>query len=96
MARVEYDVRVTEHKALEDEFKKRFPVEYWYSYVSATEPVMFSIFVVKHTREMMTIESGVKGMGGVASVRNLVLYPVHIFKFPLRDALKEIIDKELK
>ncbi len=96
MARVEYNVRVIDNKTVEKEFKDHFPVEYWYSYVSATEPVMFSVFVVKHTREMMDIESRVKKIAGVVAVRNLILYPVHIFKFPLRSALKEIIDNGLK
>ncbi|MFW9976456.1 MAG: Lrp/AsnC family transcriptional regulator [Candidatus Thorarchaeota archaeon] len=95
MARVEFDARSTNSKTLEAELKEHLPVEYWYSYVSATEPVMFSVFVVKHTRDMQDVATKVKNMHGVISVRNMVLYPVQIFKFPLREALKTIIDAEL-
>ncbi len=95
-AKVEFDVTKTDYGTLKQEFQDRFPEEYWYSYISATKPVMFSYFVVEHTRNIQMIEHQLKNISGIVSVKNLVLYPVHILKFPLRNALKEMIDVALR
>ncbi len=95
LSRIQFDVRETSSTEVETEFNDQYPLEYWYSYVSATEPVMFSVFVVPHIREAREIEEYLKKLSGVQSVKNMVLYPAHIFKYPMQDALRKIIAERL-
>ncbi len=56
---------------------------------------MFSVFVVSHIREAREIEEYLKKLSGVQSVKNMVLYPAHIFKYPMQDALRKMIREQL-
>jgi len=65
---------------IDDWLRKEFSLEYWYSYFSAMEPILFAKFVTDHFRDAEKISRIVKNNPHSASVDVLLSYPVT--KFP--------------
>ncbi|MFW9834929.1 MAG: Lrp/AsnC family transcriptional regulator [Candidatus Thorarchaeota archaeon] len=83
-------VRYDEQKARMDEvdqwFRDRFPNEYWFSFYSAMEPILFAKFVTDHFRDAEQISRISKTTPFTKSVDVLLSYPVK--KFPRLGRIK--------
>ncbi|MFW9907603.1 MAG: winged helix-turn-helix transcriptional regulator [Candidatus Thorarchaeota archaeon] len=78
---------------LAENLEHHFPDTYWYSFVSATNPIILSVFVIEHPREIETITDKVLAVEGVESAHAHLLYPAKLYRYPLKDKLAEIIKK---
>jgi Lrp/AsnC family leucine-responsive transcriptional regulator len=67
-------------------FREAFPEEYWFSFSSAMEPVMFAKFVTDHFRDAEQISQITKKAPFSKSVDVLLSYPVK--KFPRLGRIK--------
>ncbi|MFQ5884165.1 MAG: hypothetical protein ACE5IO_03590, partial [Thermoplasmata archaeon] len=65
---------------------EEYPLEYWYSYASALEPVVFAKFVTEHFREAETITRRVTAADFAKATRTMICYPVK--KFPRLGQIK--------
>jgi DNA-binding Lrp family transcriptional regulator len=74
--RVKYDQRSAGHKEIDDWLNEIYPVKYWYSFVSALEPVIFAKFVIDHFKDAAEITERVKKAPFVEKADALVSYPV--------------------
>ncbi len=93
VTRITYDENQVEPKKLVQWLEKKFPREHWYSYASATEPILFSTFVVKNMNMFERIAHGIKRGPMVDQVEILVLYPMRHFKGLREILLDEILEQ---
>ncbi|MFW9799842.1 MAG: winged helix-turn-helix transcriptional regulator [Candidatus Thorarchaeota archaeon] len=78
--RIEYDEREGTTDEIEQWLRNEYPLEYWYSYASALEPVIFAKFVTEHFREAETITKRITATRFTRATRTMICYPVR--KFP--------------
>jgi DNA-binding Lrp family transcriptional regulator len=64
--------------------QQHFPVQFWYSYASATTPTLFNVFVIDHMREAKSILNEVCQYPFVESARVIFGYPTKSYQ-GLRD-----------
>ena len=92
-AKIQYNEKTVSHQDVEDWLGKEFPTAYWYSYVSATEPMIFSNFVVDHIGDADRISRELTKSEFIKSAIPMIVYPTK--KFPrigmtmLEDKLKQ-------
>ena len=75
-----YDESISTKESIDEWFRKTYPNEYWFSFCSAMEPVLFAKFVADHFRDAQPIAQAVKNEEFCNSVDVLLSYPVK--KFP--------------
>ncbi|MHA1905231.1 MAG: Lrp/AsnC family transcriptional regulator [Candidatus Thorarchaeota archaeon] len=91
--RIDWDPKIKTYEEIDSWIRNEYPLEYWESFVSAAEPVMFARFVVDHIRKVEPISRRIKREPFAISANALIYYPVK--KFPrlgmtmLEDMLKE-------
>ncbi|MFW9847541.1 MAG: winged helix-turn-helix transcriptional regulator [Candidatus Thorarchaeota archaeon] len=79
-AKIQFDEKMTNHQELEDWLTKNYSLVYWYSYVSATEPILFSNFVVDHISEADRISRELTRNEFIVSAIPMIVYPTK--KYP--------------
>ncbi|MHA1959869.1 MAG: winged helix-turn-helix transcriptional regulator [Candidatus Thorarchaeota archaeon] len=84
--RIERDTQLVDHNEIDKWLQEQFPLEYWYSYVSAIEPVVFAKFVTEHFREADPISRVVKAAPFAVSINTMICYPVR--KYPRLGRIK--------
>lgn len=77
--RLEYDQGVSSPEKIDEWLRSEYEMEYWYSYVSATEPVLFAKFVTEHFRDAEPITRRMTSPDFIKSTRTLLCYPVKKF-----------------
>jgi hypothetical protein len=68
-----------------------FEKKLWYSYISASQPVFFSIFVLNHVREMEDIDMELESSPRVEHADTHFMYPFRLFPRPRHMWLEELI-----
>lgn len=84
--KIHHDEKISTKESIDKWLRVTFPDEYWYSFYSALEPVLFAKFVTDHFREASDISRTVKNEVFSCSVDILLSYPVT--KFPRVGMLK--------
>lgn len=74
-----YDERTASKEIADTWLRENYPSEYWFSFYSAMEPVMFAKFVTEHFREAELIARNVKKAPFSNTVDVLLSYPVRKF-----------------
>jgi Lrp/AsnC family leucine-responsive transcriptional regulator len=77
--RLEYDQSMSSPEEIDKWLRSEYEMEYWYSYVSALEPVLFAKFVTDHFRDAEPITRKATSADFVTSTRTLLCYPVKKF-----------------
>ncbi|MFQ5833710.1 MAG: AsnC family transcriptional regulator [Candidatus Thorarchaeota archaeon] len=77
---IEYNEQKGTAEELEQWLREEYPQEYWYSYASALEPVVYAKFVTEHFREAETITRAITAAHLTKATRTMICYPVK--KFP--------------
>lgn len=72
-----------------------FPAQYWYSYLSATEPVFFSTFILDHIRDMEGIDVQLESSPLVDHADTQFVYPSRLYPRPRRVWLEDFINGQL-
>ncbi|MGY5860593.1 MAG: winged helix-turn-helix transcriptional regulator [Candidatus Thorarchaeota archaeon] len=78
--KVRYDEQSVRMDEIDEWFRETFPLEYWFSFYSAMEPVLFAKFVTDHFRYAEKISRISKAYPHSKSIDVLLSYPVK--KFP--------------
>ncbi|MGY5875014.1 MAG: winged helix-turn-helix transcriptional regulator [Candidatus Thorarchaeota archaeon] len=78
--KTEYNQREKAHEEMDVWLEEAYPDEFWYSYASAVQPVIYANFVVDHLREVDRISREIRSKSFVAATASLISYPVK--KFP--------------
>jgi DNA-binding Lrp family transcriptional regulator len=73
--------------------RTEYPVAHWYSYASASHPIVFSIFNVEKVGDFEKIHQTLKRGPMIESVETLVLYPQRHFKGLREICLDELLEK---
>ncbi len=84
--KIVYNEKNTSRESVDAWLRENYPLEYWFSFNSAMEPVMFAKFVTDHFRDAEIIARKVKRTAFSHSVDVLLSYPVK--KFPRLGTLK--------
>jgi DNA-binding Lrp family transcriptional regulator len=84
--RIERDTQLMDHNEVDHWLREQFHLEYWYSYVSAIEPVTFAKFVTEHFREAEPISRAIKAAPFAVSIDTMICYPVR--KYPRLGRIK--------
>ncbi|MHA3965041.1 MAG: winged helix-turn-helix transcriptional regulator [Candidatus Thorarchaeota archaeon SMTZ1-45] len=92
-AKITLDERKSNAENLISRIEKEFPAETWESYVSASDPVLFTRFFVNHIKNVETISNKLSGFGEIGTLETLVFYPARISSVLTRDRLGEDIIK---
>jgi len=91
--KVKYDEQTSRMDEVDEWFRETFPNEYWFSFYSAMEPVLFAKFVTDHFRDAEQISRICKNAQFVKSVDVLLSYPVKKFPRLGRVKIEEMIDE---
>ena len=84
--KITYDDKILSGDAVDKWLRETYPEEYWFSFYSALEPVMFAKFVTDHFRDARDIARAVNDETFSCGVDTLLSYPVT--KFPRVGMLK--------
>ncbi|MGY5858339.1 MAG: winged helix-turn-helix transcriptional regulator [Candidatus Thorarchaeota archaeon] len=84
--KIKYDEKTSSNEAVDQWLRDMYPDEYWFSFCSAMEPVLFAKFVTDHFRNARDIARAVSSESFSCSVDVLLSYPVT--KFPRVGMLK--------
>ena len=84
--RIRYDEKTSTKESIDTWFRENYPNEYWFSFNSAMEPIMFTKFVTEHFREAEDFVRVVKQEPFCCTVDVLLSYPVR--KFPRLGLIK--------
>ncbi|NHI87989.1 MAG: winged helix-turn-helix transcriptional regulator [Candidatus Thorarchaeota archaeon] len=91
--KITYDEQTSEIEEINRWFRESFPDEYWYSFCSAMEPILFAKFVTEHFRDAEKISHLTKSAHFAKSVDVLLSYPVKKFPRLGRIELERMIDE---
>ncbi len=79
-ARIKFDSKKSSHEEVEEWLRQRYPHVYWYSYISATEPIIFANFVVDHIGDADRISRNLTNAEFIISALPLIVFPTK--KYP--------------
>jgi DNA-binding Lrp family transcriptional regulator len=79
LARISFRGGAEQRQKIVEVLKREYPLEYWFSRVSASAPVLFSMFIVDVANYSPQIIQRIKELDGVESVRPIVNYSHHYY-----------------
>ncbi len=94
---ISYAVRITYSEDrgnpadLDAWLRKKYPVELWYSYASASDPLLFSTFIVENVGTFEKIHQSLKRGRMVDAMEILAFYPYRHFKGLRQIRLEELL-----
>ncbi|OLS29134.1 MAG: putative HTH-type transcriptional regulator [Candidatus Thorarchaeota archaeon AB_25] len=89
--KIQYDEQASRMDEIDEWLRDRFPSEYWFSFYSAMEPVMFAKFVTEHFRDAEQISRIIKNAVFSKTIDVLLSYPVTKFPRLGRIRIEEMI-----
>ncbi len=89
--KIKYDETHAKMEGIDGWLRETFPDEYWFSFYSAMEPIMFAKFVTDHFRDAGRISRVTKNAHFAKSVDVLLSYPVKKFPRLGRIRIEEMI-----
>ncbi len=91
VARLSYEENLGNPADVVNWLKEKYPLAHWYSYTSASEPILFSTFVVERLGQMEQITRELKKGPLIETVQTLVSYPFRHFKGLSETLLDEML-----
>ena len=91
--KIKYDEQISDLEEMDRWFRETFPDEYWFSFCSALEPILFAKFVTEHFRDAEQTARISKSAPFYESVDVLLSYPVKKFPRLGRIELERMIEK---
>ncbi len=73
-------------------FKDHFPLEFWFSFIAATEPIIYCVFIINHIRESEKLLPVIRNAPNTTKIEIWLSYPLRKY-IGLRESL---IDDMLK
>ncbi|MFW9979219.1 MAG: AsnC family transcriptional regulator [Candidatus Thorarchaeota archaeon] len=94
MLRITYAGSEIDVMSFNDFIAKKFPSEFWYSYLPETESVIFSVFLVDSISDAYRITELAKEMDFVESVETLISYSATTLDPPTRVELIKLLQQD--
>ena len=91
--KIKYDEQAARMDEIDEWLRGTFPNEYWFSFYSAMEPVLFAKFVTEHFRDAEQVSRITKNAPFSKSVDVLLSYPVTKFERLGRINIEELISE---
>ena len=91
--KINWDERKIDARRLIEKIETRLPGETWESYISASEPIVFTRFFVEHIKNVEAISNLLSQFDEIISFETLIFYPARISSVLTRDRLGEDIAK---
>ncbi len=91
ISRLTYDSKVTQPEAIDREIREVYPLEYFYSHVSAVEPVIFSVFMVDHLFAIQNISRRLRRLTGVLALNTMIYYSATVLDGLTRVRMMELL-----
>ncbi len=82
LARIAFRGGDEKRRKIVEVLKREYPLEYWFTYASASAPVLFSMFLVKVANYSPQIINHINELDGVESVRPIIYYAHHFYPGP--------------
>lgn len=93
ISKIRYDSKETQPKDVSQRIHELYPLEYFYSHVSAIEPVMFSVFMVDHLFDIQRISRQLRKLQGVRSLITMIYYSAIVLNPPTRIKMMELLSE---
>lgn len=93
IAKIGYDPRHGTSEEIEKRIRENYNLEYFYSHISAIEPVMFSVFMIHHIFDMEKIVNQVRKYPGVKILKPLIYYSATVIEPPTITHLEELLSE---
>ncbi|MFW9912745.1 MAG: winged helix-turn-helix transcriptional regulator [Candidatus Thorarchaeota archaeon] len=87
--RIQIDEQIADRETVDAYLRTNYPNQYWLSFHSAIEPIVFAKFVTEHFRESDDIARASRSAPFAKSTSVLICYPVHKFERLSQKILKE-------
>jgi DNA-binding Lrp family transcriptional regulator len=91
ISKIRYDSKVTQAEVLDIGIREQYPLEYFYSHISAIEPVVFSVFMADHLFDIQSITRWLRELSGVKSLSTMIYYSATVLDPPSRTRLLEMV-----
>jgi DNA-binding Lrp family transcriptional regulator len=92
IVRIVLDEKKINHEGLMEWLLDEFPKEYWQTYISATEPVVFARFVVDAMQDAESILRNIRSNSTINSASGLVLYSSREIGMPGESEIIQMIE----
>lgn len=92
-ARIHYNENRVTPGTLTTWLREKYPVEHWYSYASASEPLLFSTFIVEKVGDFEKVHQSLRRGPMVESVETLVFFTQRHFKGLRELHLEELLNQ---
>lgn len=95
MAEIHFDEKQLDAHEVINMISKQFPDEFCeqYSWICATEPTIFAVFLVEHLRRAEHISHEIRQHSFVTSITTLIPYPTKKFDGLRRSRLREMLEE---
>ncbi len=74
-------------------FKQHFPFEFWFSFTSANEPILYSVFIVNHIRESEKLLPVIRKAPNTSKIETWLSYPLRKYTGLRESLIDEMINK---
>ncbi len=93
LARVTWDERTANYQEILDWIAKTYPLSHWETYVSATEPVLYSLIAVESLIEVNDVTSALRKYEKIQSVKALISKYHKFYPSITKQKLVEMIEE---
>jgi len=93
LARVTWDEREASYQDVRDLISKNYPLSHWETYVSASEPVLYSLIAVEGLVEVNEVTSALRKHDMIESVKALVSMFHKFYESITRQTLLDMIEE---
>ena len=93
LARVTWDERKTNYQEVRDSIKEAYPLSHWETYVSASEPILYSLIAVEGLVEVNEVTSALRKHDKIESVKALVSMFHKFYESITRQTLVDLINE---
>jgi DNA-binding Lrp family transcriptional regulator len=93
ISKIRYDSKETRPKDVSESIHELYPLEYFYSHVSAIETVMFSVFMVDHLFDVQQISRQLRKLHGVKALSTMIYYSATVLDPPTRVKMMELLSE---
>ncbi|MGY5880512.1 MAG: winged helix-turn-helix transcriptional regulator [Candidatus Thorarchaeota archaeon] len=93
LARVTWDERKTNYQEILEMIKKKYPLAHWETYVSASEPVLYSLITVEGLVQVNEVMIDLRNNDKIESVKALISMFHKFYESITRQTLLDMIDE---
>jgi DNA-binding Lrp family transcriptional regulator len=93
ISKIRYDSKEILPEEIDKRTREEYPLEYFYSHVSAIEPVIFSVFMVDHLFDIQKISNHLRKLHGVQALNTMIYYSATVLEPLTHRRMMELISE---